>query len=380
MVGDTRVESWVLTAEAWAELKASYRTAGLLMTCGQPGVPKTSALGTQFFAHKPGIDCGAHEGGPETAEHLRAKAIIAETARALDWEATVEYPADDRSWIADVLVKKGDQCIALEVQWSPQSNVDFRRRQTRYKEAGIDCLWFAGVRNKQNVAGVPSFALSGTRDELLLAIPTEIGVPATPVPLAEAVTHILNRSIRVRLEARTTGFFVETKMEKCWSDTCGKWMSLWYLGGLRFETRCGKVGAASGIGYLPWLPRRIEEDVQTLVREAFASSSLPSATIYGRKFSRIKNVFYMAQNCPHCGVVQGDGIAGDTRFFVSYAVPAAGSLGIPAHLLRTPHLCMDSGRGICVQGPHIGDDVPMLNAWGFTQLNTQEEPPSLPLR
>jgi len=130
-VGSERVESWRLSPSEWLGLKASYREVGLVMSCGQPGLPKTSQLGNQFFAHKNGTLCALHEGGPETQQHLRAKAIIAETARSMGWTATVECPSVDRSWIADVMIEKAGRRVAVEVQWSTQSDFDFRRRQTR---------------------------------------------------------------------------------------------------------------------------------------------------------------------------------------------------------------------------------------------------------
>ena len=72
-----------MTSVEWAELKASYRASGLVMSCGQAGIPKTSSLGTQFFAHAPGSDCQAHEGGPESPEHLATKAAVARAAREI---------------------------------------------------------------------------------------------------------------------------------------------------------------------------------------------------------------------------------------------------------------------------------------------------------
>lgn len=100
------IEAGTITAAAWLELKAGYRASGLTMACGQAGIPKTSSLGLQFFAHRPDADCQIHEGGPESPAHLSAESAVAQADRAADWTATIEHLADDRTWIADVMVER----------------------------------------------------------------------------------------------------------------------------------------------------------------------------------------------------------------------------------------------------------------------------------
>lgn len=85
-----RLESFRLTADEWASLRATYRGRELLMTCGSAGIPKTSSRGMRFFAHRPKADCAIHVGAPESAEHLQTKALLAEAARRAGWTATVE--------------------------------------------------------------------------------------------------------------------------------------------------------------------------------------------------------------------------------------------------------------------------------------------------
>lgn len=103
-----RLESFHLDDEQWSQLRGSYRDHELRMTCGELAIPKTSSRGMRFFAHKPGSDrCALHVGRPETPEHLQSKALLAEAARELGWEATIEHVAPDRAWIADVLIERG---------------------------------------------------------------------------------------------------------------------------------------------------------------------------------------------------------------------------------------------------------------------------------
>jgi hypothetical protein len=173
---DERLESWSMTTEEWTHLKRDYRATGLTMACGQAGVPKTSRLGSQFFAHKAGADCQLHEGGPESAVHLATKAAVARAAREIGWEAIIESPSPDRTWIADVLVSNGQRTIAVEAQWSPQSLVDFERRQRRYESAGIECIWLAAKVNSLNAHAVPHHMIEGDVDSLKLWLP---GLPDT---------------------------------------------------------------------------------------------------------------------------------------------------------------------------------------------------------
>ena len=50
-------------------------------------LPKVSSLGTRFFAHR---SRGACQTAPESPEHLKAKFVIAQSARAVGWRASTE--------------------------------------------------------------------------------------------------------------------------------------------------------------------------------------------------------------------------------------------------------------------------------------------------
>lgn len=104
----SRTEAHQLSADEWAILKSVYKQRTLTMTCGQLGVPKTSKLGFQYFAHKPGADCTLHAGGPESAEHLALKAAV----EGCGWTAALEYAGPQRGWIADVLAEKEGRRVA----------------------------------------------------------------------------------------------------------------------------------------------------------------------------------------------------------------------------------------------------------------------------
>src|SRR5262245_32280524 len=87
---------------------------------------------------------GACATGPETKEHLELKRIVVEAARRRGWTADTEVtgitPAGEQ-WRADVLAQNDPRKVAIEIQWSGQSNDETWRRQGRYKRCHIRGLW-----------------------------------------------------------------------------------------------------------------------------------------------------------------------------------------------------------------------------------------------
>jgi len=112
-----------------------------LPCCSAKITLRRSSRGTQFFAHKAVGTCVT---APETEVHLRLKKIAAEAARARGWEAETEIadvsPSGER-WQADVLARKNGLRVAIEIQWSSQTIEETLRRQERYRQSGVRCLW-----------------------------------------------------------------------------------------------------------------------------------------------------------------------------------------------------------------------------------------------
>lgn len=370
-----RIESWGMTSVEWAELKASYRASGLVMSCGQAGIPKTSSLGTQFFAHAPGSDCQAHEGGPESPEHLATKAAVARAAREIGWEAVIEFPAADRSWIADVLVTNGERTIAIEAQWSPQSQFDFERRQTRYQAAGIECLWLIAGMNVRNASTVPHYELAGDVEHLTLSMPSLSGTQASP--LGKSIKDILQGAITPVAELVATSAAIRTQMSKCWN--CDKWMSLWTVLELALESRCGEKTALAWHNPWPlWAPRRHEQALEAAIRSAIETSDLPAAATLKTKRSEIADQTYIAMNCPSCGYVQGDGRLEWHWLASEYSIPLGSGMRLPfTDLARAlPHVCEDIGRGHCSQKPTVGPTS--LPGFGYPPANEHVWPAGYP--
>lgn len=372
-VADRRVEAWTLCEAEWIKLKREYRKLGCQMSCGQPGYPKTSPLRTQYFAHLPNTDCGLHEGGPEGPEHLRAKAILAETARAAGWTATVEYPAQDRSWIADVLIERGGLRMALEVQWSTQSGADFARRQQRYEDAGVKGRWFVAERNRANASSVPSFVISGSVEELMLEIPGGI-VRQEPaqVALDDGIALLLSGTFKPRVEVKPVSALVHGALARCWRADCAKWLTLWRVIALDVDTRCGESFRYSNwFHYEEHRPDRTEYFLQNDITRAINASDLPTAIRYDTRHDRVAG-YHKAMICPHCEVVFGDRYINHwNRRWETYAIPVTSRGRLPPALLEVPHVCIDRGPGQCAPAASPHADLLFESSWRARPINDE---------
>ena len=384
IVNDENVEAWAQTAEEWTALKGTYRSSGLTMTCGQEGFPKTSPRGRPFFSHKAGANCQLHEGGPETAEHLAAKAAIAEAARACGWIATVEYPAPDRSWIADVLVERDGRRIAIEVQWSPQTEADFLRRQGRYEAAGLECFWLSGPSNARTAHRVPSHALAGTAENLTIALHTSITGSLAPIDLRAGIIHLLRGDFQDQAEAIAAGLEVETLMVRCWQPSCTRWMTVWYLSAVDIETRCGQRGrlTVNWSQYERWATERVETVVQDAVVSTVRQTGLAPAARYGRRFAKELQQHYQAALCPTCGIHQGDAYMPRQREWTTYQVPYRATFPFLAATTNVHHLCIDGGRGRCEPRPALESPTfpRSTDSWSVQPPTAHKEALELPTR
>lgn len=141
MVDDVRTVSTLLSDEQWQSLRTDVRAGRCsvrLPYCGAVAYLYTSKLGVRHFAHREASDCASHPA--ETGQHLDAKNIIVQAARAAEWDAEPE--ASGESWVADVLVTGGTSRFAFEVQWSAQTRDQFEHRQHRYAADRVYGVWF----------------------------------------------------------------------------------------------------------------------------------------------------------------------------------------------------------------------------------------------
>ena len=137
------IQAFDLSDEAWRALAIGNRKSrNLRMPCCSAAVTlKQSKLGTKFFAHLKRDNCSS---APEREEHLHLKQLSVEVARKCGWSAFTEVTGNSptgEEWRADVLATKGNSKVAIEIQWSRQTDEETYRRQKRYAESGIRCLW-----------------------------------------------------------------------------------------------------------------------------------------------------------------------------------------------------------------------------------------------
>lgn len=147
---------------AWEDLRAeNAKRHHLRMPCCDALVTlKTSKLGTRYFAHARIGSCATN---PESAEHLLAKTIIAQSAISVGWQATSEHSgrADTgRDWIADVMAQRdGKRPVAFEVQWTRQVDEETRARQSRYQSSRVRALWLFRQHDFPSDHNIPAFRL-----------------------------------------------------------------------------------------------------------------------------------------------------------------------------------------------------------------------------
>lgn len=346
----------MLDADEWVALQGDVRAkrrALAMQPCGVPGILKTSRLGTQFFAHKPGhSDCGTQHPG-ETPLHLTAKAEILLGCADAGWDAAPEVRADDGPWIADVLATKGEHKLAFEVQVSQQTRDRYAERQVRYQRDGIRCAWY--VKHQGSVlpptAELPTFLLEQDEDKALFA-----AIGGYRLPLREAARVRLTCELRFRQHV-SNGQYGEVEVQVAPSNgcyRCGRSFLLWRVTEERVTGKCGRVGS-NGIRYDSpmWNDTKPEADdlVRAAVRDATTNHPLRLANL-SMKYTKTTQTRYMVFSCPHCGGVYGDWFLSSfwMKVYDSDIITLTVPGGPPG--IEDPHWCLDQGNGTCV--PLVG--------------------------
>ena len=174
----TTIEADACSDEQWKTLRErSRKERNLKMPCCTVrAVLKTSKLGTRFFAHKAR---GACTWKPETNVHLHLKRVALKAAREAGWEAQTEVTEgtpEDEHWTADVLAWKGDRKIAVEVQWSGQTDEETWQRQRRYERSGVEGVWLLRQPGFPISEELPAACIGRTLEEgLSILIPKHEG-------------------------------------------------------------------------------------------------------------------------------------------------------------------------------------------------------------
>lgn len=297
--GEKDVNAWEHGDDAWADLKATYRTRELRMACCDHGaVPKTSKLGTHFFAHSRRGECTS---APETQEHLLAKSLIARAAQHAGWEVTTELrgttPAGE-AWIADVHAQKGNARVAFEVQWSAQTLEETVARQARYAASGVRALWL--LRRGEDDVLYGDYDRQATPMFTLRFAEERFTVGPFDVPVEEFVQGALSGRLVCWPKPGKAHVSLVTARETCWS--CGRPTPL--LLGLRIS----HPQHPQLYHHLDWGGWELDEQGEAVMLRLLTRDVLTAHGLGAIKprFSKTVGHAYLSQGCAHCDALQGD--------------------------------------------------------------------------
>ena len=265
----------------WKKLKESYLT---MPCCGLRAIPKKSKLGNYFFAHHRRGECTS---APESAEHIYLKTLIAKLAIEHGYEVITEKPGqtpDGEEWIADVFCQKGKAKIAIEAQWSHQSDDEYIRRQKKYEASGVRAAWLAKIRQNSGLRSVlpyghdiPVFGMKYQSDTKDLK---DLYVPQFGKSIKDFVNGLLAGKLewRPRIGKNIRVHTVAKEPLICWK--CRK--PTWVMLGLRFEGTDGQI--------FKFLPIE-EDDVAEFIQQGTTVNLKPRKSMDGRLA------------CFHCGAL-----------------------------------------------------------------------------
>jgi competence protein CoiA len=284
---------------------------------------------------------------------------VARAAAEAGWDVTLERPAEDRSWIADVLVEKNGRRLAIEIQWSKQDVSEFAFRQERYAAAGIECFWFVHRRNKLAAedAGVPYLVFDG--DGLPLDVRAREAFQEEELaPLAGVVKLILDGGYLDRVQAKATAVTFELAEMSCFA--CHRDSTVWRIESVAVRTRCQQTTAFEAPGYSLWAKERVEAGLYEIARASIAGVA-PLAPLRSH-YSKTAKSAYLAYGCAHCARgFFGDFFVGNNYDWDEVTIPVTVRIPLSQELLTHRHVCLDNGFGRCSQdaqhhdGPAFGD-------------------------
>lgn len=344
------VFAFEFSTEDWHQLRTKNRQKKhlALPCCDRGVVPKTSKLGTQFFAHARRDGC---ESSSETAEHLHAKSLVAKAVKLAGWEVDTEVTGrtpDGEAWVADVLATKGKATVAIEVQWSSQSIEQTKQRQIRYAASGVRGLWLLRHPNLVVDKATPTFRLRQTEEnnDFTVMIPklgssswicnhnkNEAGHWQQEISLTAFVVGVLRGALKF---APAIGMrmpvSVSTASVSCWR--CKKDTAI--VHGITFQA--DKVLPCHSTIYLNLDDIDDFENRIGLVQTLFPLEKMRKHGIGAirDRYSRTAGASYLSNGCAHCDALQG-------RFFdhgsmydaeITYEVEAELSKQLAEHLVE----------------------------------------------
>ena len=300
------VYAYEFNENSWNELKVSYKKQPLMMPCcDNKAIPKVSKLNNYFFAHARKGSCTSAQ---ETLEHIFLKTLIAKIASSLEWnvitEKVGETPEGDR-WIADVFCTKGKKKIAFGIQWSPQTETEFKRRQEKYIRSCVRTAWLYKLRHNQEYFPtnyeIPAFGIQYKKDS------NEMYVPQFNQTIDDFVRGMLTGKLKWRPhEGEELVGKLITYVQQCWK--CKK--NTRVILGVGFYGKDGTDLELAGFhedGIPEFILQQIDNSV--LVKSGIGSIKSP--------YHKTMQEAYISNGCRYCDAVQGSSYIFDA--WVEYA-------------------------------------------------------------
>lgn len=288
--GAASIHAFDLSAEAWAILAEDNRARRHLQMpcCAAPVTLKKSRLGTQFFAHKAVGECTT---APESEEHLKLKQIAVEVARAHGWEAHTEV-AEGALWRADVLATKGGARVAVEIQWSSQTDEETLRRQRRYEESGVRGLWLLRQRKFAIDPTLPAARVSAEESGFVAHVP--MGYDEQTMALTEFLAAAFSRRLHygVPLNLNAKG---AVNFGSLWCWQCGAETKIVPSINIAYGPHEYRFGVAE-LGEHP--------DLFAIVREHIPADA--GIGMIKPRQSRAQQRSYLSNGCSHCDALIGE--------------------------------------------------------------------------
>lgn len=296
-VDGVEVNAALLSQTEWQALKGSHSIR--LPCCNRGAYRRVSRLGTRHFAHSPGGHCGALG---ESAEHLAAKAEIVNACHELGWDVQSEFACEN--WRADVYATKDGHRVVFEIQWSPQTLEDTRKRHAEYGN-GAKCWWlFRKLPNPSATErDLPMFELSLADSGFIVV------VEHTRVRLPDFVKARLERRIRFCEQRHYTVREVQLMVltVKCWRQRCGTAYDVFYTRQL-LRSDCGVEYAETDPGETIPLPDDPYSALRnrTVVKRFFPAEAKRLRVSVKRRWSNTERQSYWSFGCPECNALYGD--------------------------------------------------------------------------
>lgn len=130
-----RIDSIGYSANEWQELKENYRSKKLTMICcGADVIPKTSAYGTQFFAHKARIGCAFKD---KNSEYMYLVYTIIKSVQEIGWSYQV-YHESEPDYISDIMIFNDKVKIYFDIRLSSKDFENWKEDYANHNQVRLN--------------------------------------------------------------------------------------------------------------------------------------------------------------------------------------------------------------------------------------------------